>query len=72
MLETSLVNRYLVELFGASAYRYLARKVSFGDPCSFLRRHYKYSFGKHLILPLAKKALKDRFHLGQVLPQCDG
>lgn len=72
MLETSLVNRYLVELFGASAYRYLARKFSVGDPCAFLRRHYNYSFGKHLLLPLAKRAFKDRFHLGRVIPQCEG
>jgi flavin-dependent dehydrogenase len=72
MLETSLVNRYLVELFGASAYRYLARKVSTGDPCAFLRRHYNYSFAKHLLLPLAKRAFKGRFRLCHVLPQCDG
>ncbi len=72
MLETSLVNRYLVEFFGDCAYRFLARQVSVGDPCTFLRRHYNYSFGKHLILPLAKRAFKDRFQLGRVLPQCEG
>lgn len=72
MLETSLVNRYLVELFGTCAYRYLARSFSTGDPCAFLRRHYNYSFAKHLILPLAKRAFRDRFHLGRVLPRYEG
>lgn len=72
MLETSLINRYLVELFGDYAYRYLARRVSVGDPGVFLRRHYNYSFGKHLILPLAKRAFKNRFQLSRVLPQCEG
>lgn len=72
MLETSLVNRYLVELFGTYAYRYLARRFSAGDPCAFLRRHYNYSFAKHLILPLAKRAFKDRFPFGRVLPRYEG
>ncbi len=72
MLETSLVNRYLIELFGATAYRHLARKVSSGDPCDFLRRHYNYSFGKQLLLPLAKRAFRGRFRLHEAMPQCGG
>jgi flavin-dependent dehydrogenase len=72
MLETSLVNRYFIELFGATAYRYLAHKVSSGDPCTFLRRHYNYSYGKQLLLPFVKRALKGRFQLRGVMPQCDG
>lgn len=72
LLETSLVNRYLVELFGATAYRYLVRKVGAGDPCAFLRRHYNYSFGKRLLLPVVKRAFRDRFRLHEALPQCNG
>jgi len=60
MLETSLVNRFLVERLGGIGYRYLARKLVSCDPCDFLRRHYNHSFGKHLLLPFAKRALKNR------------
>ncbi|HOP41478.1 MAG TPA: NAD(P)/FAD-dependent oxidoreductase [Geobacteraceae bacterium] len=67
MLETSLVNRYLIELFGAVGYRYLARRFDSGDPCVFLRRHYNYSLGKHLLLPFAKRALRGRFQLREVM-----
>ncbi len=55
MLETSLVNRYLFETFGHMGYRYLTRRLGNGNPCDYLRRHYNYSFGKHLLLPLAQK-----------------
>ena len=55
MLETSLINRFLFERFGHSGYRYLARKFAKGNPCDFLRKHYNYSFFKHLLLPIAKK-----------------
>jgi hypothetical protein len=60
MLETSLVNRFLIETFGRHGYRYLTRRLASGDPCEFLRRHYNYSFRKQLLLPLAKLALKHR------------
>lgn len=63
MLETSLVNRFLVERFGGAGYRYLARKLSSSDPCEFLRRHYNHSFGKHLLLPIAKRAFRNRTRL---------
>lgn len=63
MLETSLVNRFLVERFGAAGYRYLARKLASSEPCDFLRRHYNHSFGKHLLLPFAKRALRNRARL---------
>ncbi|RQW89049.1 MAG: hypothetical protein EHM79_04255 [Geobacter sp.] len=35
MLETSLVNRYLGEIFEDSTFRYLTRKVSVGNPAPF-------------------------------------
>lgn len=54
MLETSLVNRYLIEKFGNFGYRYLAKKFAEGDPCNFLYKNYKPSFLKSLILPIAK------------------
>ena len=58
MLETSLVNRYLIEKFGNFGYRYLAKKFAEGDPCNFLNRNYKPSFLKSLILPIAKSRHK--------------
>lgn len=67
MLETSLVNRFLIELFGATAYRYLARRVASGDPCAFLRRHYNCSLGKRLFLPVAKRAFRNRFHMREIV-----
>lgn len=67
MLETSLVNRFLIELFGTTAYRYLACRVASGDPCAFLRRHYNRSFGKRLILPVAKRVFSERFHLREIV-----
>lgn len=53
MLETSQVNRYLFEKFGHAGYRYLTRKLAHGNPCAYLRKHYNYSWWKHLLLPLA-------------------
>lgn len=55
MLETSLVNRYLLELGGEAGYRWLTRKFRQGNPCDVLRRHYNQSFLKNLILPLARR-----------------
>ena len=55
MLETSLINRYLFERIGHTGYRYLAKKFADANPCDFLRKHYNYSFFKHLLLPIAKK-----------------
>ncbi|KAF0143405.1 MAG: dehydrogenase (flavoprotein)-like protein [Nitrospirae bacterium] len=60
MLETSLINRFLFERFGYSGYRYLARKFAKGNPCDFLRKHYNYSFFKHLLLPMAKKKYESK------------
>lgn len=60
MLETSLINRFLFERFGHSGYRYLARKFAKGNPCDFLRKHYNYSFFKHLLLPMAKKKYESK------------
>ncbi len=54
MLETSLVNRFLLEKFGHTGYRYLTRKLALGAPCDYLQRHYNQSFGKQLLLPLAR------------------
>lgn len=53
MLETSLVNRFLLEKFGRLGYRHLTRQLAKGDPCAYLRRHYNPSFLKRLLLPLA-------------------
>ncbi len=58
MLETSLINRYLFERWGHRGYRYLAKKISSGNPCEFLRRHYNYSFFKHFLLPFAERAYR--------------
>lgn len=60
MLETSLINRFLFERFGHSGYRYLAKKFTKSNPCDFLRKHYNYSFFKHLLLPVAKKKYESR------------
>lgn len=60
MLETSLINRYLFEKAGHIGYRYLAKKFAQDNPCGFLRRHYNYSFFKHLLLPIAKKKYESR------------
>jgi flavin-dependent dehydrogenase len=55
MLETSMINRFLIEGLGHAGYRYLARRLACGDPRVFLGKHYHYSFFKHLLLPLARK-----------------
>jgi flavin-dependent dehydrogenase len=60
MLETSLINRYLFERWGHRGYWYLAKKFSSGNPCEFLRKHYNHSLFKHLLLPLAKRAYRER------------
>jgi len=69
MLETSLINRYLIEIFGGAGYRFLARRLSIGNPCEFLRRHYNYSPWKHLLLPLAKFSLKGRTRIRGTAPR---
>jgi flavin-dependent dehydrogenase len=58
MLETSLVNRYLIEKFGDFGYRYIARKFAEGNPCNFLKRNYNLSFFKKILLPIAKNKYK--------------
>ncbi|MBI5205453.1 MAG: NAD(P)/FAD-dependent oxidoreductase [Nitrospirae bacterium] len=60
MLETSLINRYLFEKIGPAGYRYLAKKFADSNPCDFLRKHYNYSFFKHLLLPMAKKKYESK------------
>ncbi|MBI5639992.1 MAG: NAD(P)/FAD-dependent oxidoreductase [Nitrospirae bacterium] len=60
MLETSLINRFLFERIGHAGYRYLTKRFAQGSPCGFLRRHYNYSFFKHLLLPFAKRRYESR------------
>lgn len=62
MLEASLINRYLIEKFGHSAYRYLTRRLSSGDPCRYLKRHYNRMPLKHMLLPLARRGFSSRVH----------
>jgi flavin-dependent dehydrogenase len=69
MLETSLVNRYLLETFGHAAYRYLTRRCAQGDPRLYLQKHYNASFVKRLLLPLARRKYHNRIrdiHFGRV------
>jgi flavin-dependent dehydrogenase len=68
MLQTSLINRYLIETFGHRGYRYLTRKFAQGNPCEYLRRHYNYSPLKHLLLPLARRAYESRAASRHSLP----
>jgi len=60
MLETSLINRFFFERFGHAGYRYLTKRFAEGDPRGFLRKHYNYSFFKHLLLPIAKRRYESR------------
>lgn len=60
MLETSLINRYLLEKSGQAGYRHIARKFTGKDPHGFLLRHYNHSSLKHLLLPLASRHYKSR------------
>lgn len=60
MLETSLINRYILEKSGRAGYRYLARKLTGGDPRGFLLRHYNYSSLKHPLLLLARRKYRGR------------
>ena len=60
MLESSLINRYLFEKFGHMGYRYLARRLSKGDPNRYLKLHYNRSRIKHLLLPIARKNYVNR------------
>ncbi|MCC6346715.1 MAG: NAD(P)/FAD-dependent oxidoreductase [Nitrospirales bacterium] len=78
MLKTALVNRYLFERLGHAGYRFLARKFAQGNPCGFLRRHYKYSLSKQLLLPIARMRFKDHIaspdllHRNCLCEQCRG
>lgn len=60
MLETSQVNRFLLEKLGCTGYRHLTRRLAGSDPCAYLRRHYNPSFLKRLLLPLALKGMRSR------------
>ncbi len=53
LLETSLVNRLLLERFGHVGYRHITRQLAKGEPCTYLRRHYNPSLLKQLLFPLA-------------------
>lgn len=53
MLEASVVNRWLFELFGHAGYRYIARRLSGGNPCEYLRRLYRGSAIKRFFVPFA-------------------
>jgi flavin-dependent dehydrogenase len=60
MIETSLINRYLLEKSGNAGYRYVARKLTEGDPHGFLLKQYNHSSLKHLLLPLARRKYESR------------
>lgn len=60
MLETSLVNRYLITKFGHIAYRYLTRRLRDGNPRYFLKSHYNQSAIKQLLLPFARRSYTSR------------
>ena len=60
MLETSLINRYILEKSGHAGYRHMARKFTKGDPHGFLLSQYNHSFLKHLLLPLASRNYESR------------
>lgn len=55
-LESSLVNRYLFERIGHAGYRLLTRCFGRGDPAKTLKRLYRPSLLKRLLLPLASAA----------------
>jgi flavin-dependent dehydrogenase len=67
LMETSLVNRYLFEVFGHAGYRYIARRAAEGNLCDFLRKHYNPSLLKHLLLPVAMRNYKNKFKSGNHL-----
>ena len=60
MLETSLINRYILEKSGHAGYRHMARKFTERDPHGFLLSQYNHSFLKHLLLPLARRNYESR------------
>jgi flavin-dependent dehydrogenase len=60
MIETSIVNRYLIEKFSYTGYRYIAKQTAKGDPCGFLGRHYNPSLLKSLLLPFAIRKYEGR------------
>lgn len=60
MIETSIVNRYLIEKFGRAGYRYIAKKTAKVDSCGFLGKHYNPSHVKRLLLPIAKRKYESR------------
>jgi flavin-dependent dehydrogenase len=60
LLETSIINRWLIEKSGSAGYRYLALRLAGQNPRRFLRRHYNPSFAKHLLLPLVRRQFRSR------------
>jgi flavin-dependent dehydrogenase len=55
LLETSLVNRFLLERFGPVGYRHITRQLAKGEPCLYLRRHYNPSLVKRALLPFTER-----------------
>lgn len=53
-LRTSIVNRALYDLLGNGGYRWLLRWQSRGDARAFLGGHYRSSWVKQLLWPLAR------------------
>ncbi len=60
MIETSIVDRYLFEMFGHAGYRYIAKKAAKGKPCDFLGKHYNPSPIKRILLPVATGKYESR------------
>lgn len=53
-LRTSLVNRFLFELFGHAGYDFLVRRTgSSRSPCKFWKKIYNISFCRMMLYPLA-------------------
>ncbi len=60
-LQAALVNRSLVDRFGALAYRFLLWRLSRNpDTRGFMRAYYGLSLWKRLLLPLAEARYKSR------------
>lgn len=60
-LKTSIVNRFFFEMLGNSGYKIFLNKVTGKqDPAGYLRKHYKSSFYKKMIFPLAMMKFMDR------------
>jgi len=59
-LEASLVNRFLFERIGHAGYRYLTRCFGRGNPSRVLKRLYRPSLFKNLLLPIASAGYESR------------